>query len=113
MRFWSILPRALATLAVVGLLLNGFAAPVAAKSVGAPATMAMADGMPPCDENAPDCGDMTSCAFMVVCVAKRPQGLPTASSFVERDPLMAVNVSANELLRPSLAIPPLPRPPQA
>lgn len=113
MRFLSILPRALAILAVIGLVLGGAAAPAAAGPAGVPAMAAMADGMAPCDDQAPDCGDMTGCPFMVGCVAKSPQSLPDPVLVKAPQAFLPVVAPRDSWDGAGLTIAPPARPPKA
>lgn len=109
---FAILARLLTILAVVGLVSGAFTAPAAA-GLGGVSSIAMSDGMPPCDEGAPDCGDMKSCPFMVVCVAKCPQNVPATAALTTPMAVPAVLIPEQDWRTSGLAVPPPVRPPEA
>ncbi len=79
MQLLSALSRLLTILSIVGLVIGG-AAPAAAGPMST-LVMTMAEGMPPCDDMAPDCGGMMkSCPFQIVCAAKCPQATLAAAT---------------------------------
>ena len=112
MRFLVALSRLLTILAVVGLVMGAATAPVSAAVSGAPG-MAMSDEMPDCEGKAPDCDDMKSCPFMIVCLAKIAQNVPTLDQLATPLSLALVIASRDDGMGESRAISPLPRPPEA
>ncbi len=114
MKLLSALSRLLTMLAVVGLVI-GAAVPASAIPMGGSAvSMAMPDGMPPCDDTESACGDMMkSCPLQTVCAGKSPQA--TLSAGYVRLPLFANAVDAvrDYFGGRSLAIAPPARPPKA
>ena len=113
MRLVSALSRLLAMLAVVGLLVGTFAGSATALPADAGVTMVVADGMPPCDEQTPDCRDMKDCPSAVLCVAKSPQNFSGGALIVARLAIKSVMAPTNQRAGNSLAVPPLARPPEA
>ena len=112
MRALAILARLLTVLAVVGLVSAAFTTPAPAGAVSGIA-MAMGDGMPPCEENSPDCGDMKFCPFMVACVAKCPQNVPAIAALTTPMAVPAVLIPEQDWRTSGLAIAPPVRPPEA
>ncbi len=114
MKLLSAFSRLLTMLAIVGLVMSADVPATAGPMVGAAVSMAMPDGMPPCEDTESECGDMMkSCPSQTVCVAKCPQAtLATESSLF---PLVANVVDAvrHYLGGRSLAIAPPARPPKA
>ena len=106
------LSRLLTVLAVIGLVMGAATAPSAASTERMPA-MTMSGDMPDCEGKPTDCDDMKSCPFMVVCVAKLAQVLPTVVAI--KAPLsVPVRIGLrNDAEGPTRATPPLPRPPEA
>lgn len=116
MSIWLALSRLLTILAVVSLVAGVFAGPGKA---GPMDTMAVAmvsadgDAMPCGQPQPPDCRDMLACPFAVVCIAKCPQSLPTATSIL-RDLAGTTAVAPyDDLQGSSLASSPLGHPPKA
>ena len=112
MRFLVALSRLLTILAVVGLVMGAAIAPFGA-GVGGDPGMAMSDEMPDCEGKARDCGDMKSCPFMIVCLAKIAQNVPTLDLLVSPLSLALVIAPREDRMGKSRAIAPLPRPPEA
>lgn len=112
MRFFAALSRMLTILAVVGLVMGAATAPVGAGS-GAMPGMAMSGDMPDCAGKTADCDDTTACPFMVVCVAKLSQTLPSAAPIAAPLALALAVALRDDADRDTRAIPPLPRPPEA
>jgi len=112
MTFLTALSRLLTILAVVGLVMGAANAPFGAGAGGAPG-MVTSDEMPDCEGKAPDCGDMKSCPFMVACLAKITQNVPTLDPLVGPLSLALVIAPRQDRIGKSRAIAPLPRPPEA
>ena len=114
MRLLSALSKLLMSLAVAALVIGGAAPATAVTMVGSAAVMVMPDGMPPREDMAPDCGDMTnSCPLQTVCAAKCPQAtLAVASILVPLIPWVG-DVPGDLPGAGSLAHAPPARPPKA
>lgn len=111
----SALSRLLAVFAVIGLVAGVFAGPGAAGPMNSMTAMsAMSEsGMPPCDQPAPaDCGDMKSCPFAVVCLAKCPQSVPPTTAILRCASHPRAALPRNDAQGSSIALRPLGHPPK-
>lgn len=112
MRLWSVLSRLLTILAVVGLVSGAVTAPAAAGLGSSAMSMAMADGMPPCDQNTPDCGAMKACPYVSASFNPTLLGAPTASTVVVLLTSAGVLAPHDDWLKDGLALLPPARPPR-
>jgi hypothetical protein len=114
MRFWPILTRALAALALVGLLAAPVSAPMAAGPAQSGMSMDMAEAMPCCPDDKPvmpDCAK--TCPLMMVCLSKCFQPMSAAGSPIPAFALVAVILPGNDAVPDGLARPPPARPPRS
>ena len=113
MRFWVNLRRALAVLALVGLVTTPLATPTAAAPMQAGMSADMPDGMPCCPEDKPvmpDCAK--ACPLMMVCVGKVFRTASAEGSALPALAVVAVIIPADDAMPEGLAQPPPARPPR-
>jgi hypothetical protein len=114
MRFWLILTRALASLALIGLLVTPISGPVAAGPAQSAMSMDMPDDMPCCPEGKPvmpNCAK--ACPLMMVCLSKAFRAVSTSAGGLPALGLMAIIIPADVAMPEGLAQPPPARPPRS
>ena len=112
MRFWPILTRLLAALALIGLLAAPVSAPKAASPAQSGMSMDMPEDMPCCPtKQGPPCH--TSCPDMALCFAKCAPAIPTVSAALALPVLAGLVRPGDEARWDTRAERPPPRPPRA